>query len=60
MTNAQRKLVLTLGMLLAPVLFLYGLLENSLLILFGGPIVSIGFGFYFWMGRSKEPHSGGR
>ena len=59
MSNAQRKVVLIVAILLAPLLILYGMGENSFLIAFGGPILSLGLGIYVWVGRKKEHPSGG-
>ena len=55
MTNSQRKAILVLGILLGLLLASYGFGQESFLIMFGGPIVSIGIGVYFWLGRSKGP-----
>ena len=54
MSNAQRKVVLTTGLLVAPLLFLYGMEERNFIIALGGPILSVGLGIYFWVGRRKD------
>ncbi len=44
MTNSQRKAILVMGILLAPVLFVAGSDANTILVAFGGPLASIGIG----------------
>ena len=59
MTNAQRKVVLIVGILFAPILLVYGLTEDSFIITVGGPFLSVGLGIYSWVGRDKQQPSGG-
>jgi len=54
MSNTQRKVVLIMGIILAPFIAFYGFQEDSALIVFGGPILSVGSGIYFWVGREKS------
>ena len=51
MTAAQRKVVLVIGIVLAPVFFVAGVVENSILVSLAGPVVSIGVGIFVWAGR---------
>ena len=53
MNNSVRLAILILGLLLAPVLFVFGTMTFNSLMTLGGPIVSIGLGIFFWRGRSK-------
>ncbi|MBI5394034.1 MAG: hypothetical protein HZA91_01925 [Verrucomicrobia bacterium] len=59
--NAQRKMILIVGIVLAPLLLFWGLLERREWVAVFGPIISIGVGFFFWLGREKvaETKSGG-
>jgi len=54
MSNTQRTVVLIVGIMLAPILYLYGMDVHSTLIILGGPIASVGLGIYFWVGREKS------
>ena len=55
MNNTQRTILLIVGIGLAPILFWYGVEENNLLIVLGGPVLSLGGGIYAWAGRAKGP-----
>ena len=62
MSNTQRTIVLIIGVLLAPILFVYGAQgRDNAFIMFGGPILTIGLGIYVWVGREKgKPPGGGQ
>ena len=55
MNDTQRKIILVVGFVLAPVLFWGGVFDESRLVAFAGPLVSIGVGLYVWAGRTKDP-----
>ena len=57
MNNSQRKIVLSLSIVLAPVLFLVGVEENEIMLGILGPIVSIAIGIFVWAGRDKSEKS---
>jgi hypothetical protein len=57
MTTSQRKVVLIVSILVAPVLFLAGIADENALLAFGGPILSLGAGIFVWVGRSKDAPS---
>lgn len=54
MNNAQRKAILVFSILLAPLLFVAGVNDRSLLLAFAGPLLSVGVGVFAWLGRSKS------
>ena len=55
MNDTQRKIILVVGFVLAPVLFWGGVLAETRLVAFAGAVVSIGVGLYVWAGRTKDP-----
>ncbi len=54
MTNAQRKVVQVVGIVLAPVFFLVGAYHDNGLLMLVAPVVSVGVGAFVWAGRDKE------
>jgi hypothetical protein len=53
MNNTQRTIVLILSIILAPILFVWGMDEHEEALAIGAPIVSVAIGIFVWSGRDK-------